>query len=814
LKLRTQGAPPPAVAPPPRVPSAWASNRSTWSRRRNGGSVPPELTIVVPTRNEAGNVGPLIRRIDAALLGMTIEVLFVDDSDDGTAARVAAIGDRAGRKIRIIHRSPAERTGGLAGAVVVGMRSARAQWVCVMDADLQHPPWTIPRLLARAREGQYDLVVASRFCEAGSVGTFCAARRALSRASSVTARAAFPRRLRGVSDPMSGFFLVRRAAVDLDALRPRGFKILLEILGRVPGLRVAEVPFTFGDRHAGETKASLRQGAQFLAQLAEMRVGCLGARIGRFGIVGATGLVVNTALLALIAGRGGVHYVLAAIIATQGSTLWNFVLSERWVFSHDRGRRTFASRMAMYFAVNNAANALRVPVLVLLTSGIGINYLVSNLITLLVLFAGRFSLADRWIWSAGERRAPAQGWNYDIHGIVTVCSDGRLPELERFRIGDQIDDPTIRVRLGRVRAARPDPKTAIEPVIYREVHARGFAIRLDLGERTEILASSLLRHSPHVLYTNVVEPVLRWTFVRCGYALVHGACLSVNGQGFLITAKTDTGKTTTILKTLDAHPHAFLSDDLTIVCPDGRVLTYPKPLTISRHTLHAVRTPLLGRRERLALIVQSRLHSRSGRLFGLLLAKTHLPAATMNALVQWIVPPPKFQIDRLIPDVTVAREARLAGMAVIQRGGVGEQPLGPEEALETLMANCEDAYGFPPYPVIAPFLHSRGTVDLRATEREIVGRALVSAPAMLLRSETMDWCERLGGLFTGAAAGNGSRPSSVAGSHAANGNEHDGAGRADPKGNGAVRPVPRRDRSVPRETQRASGRPAPSVTHR
>ena len=770
---------------------------------------------MVPTRNEAGNVGPLIRLVDAALVGLTIEVVFVDDSEDGTAERIAAIGDRASRRIRIIHRSRDQRTGGLAGAVVAGMRSARGQWVCVMDADLQHPPRTIRRLLARAREGRNDLVVASRFCEGGTVGAFGPTRRALSRASSTTARALFPRRLSGVLDPMSGFFLVRRAALDLDALRPRGFKILLEILGRTPGLRVAEVPFTFGDRHAGETKASLRQGAQFLAQLAELRAGRLGTRIGRFGIVGATGLVVNTALLALIAGPGGVHYVPAAIIATQGSTLWNFLLSERWVFPHDRGRRTFATRMAMYFAVNNAANALRVPVLVLLTSGIGINYLVSNLITLLMLFAGRFTLADLWIWSSDERRVPPCGWNYDIHGIVSLRSDGRLPELERFRVGVQLDDPTIVVRRGRVRAAKSDMETGIEPVVYAELRARGFAIRMDIGERTEILASSLLCRSPHVLYTNVVEPVLRWTFVRRGYALVHGACVSVDGRGFLITAKTDTGKTTTILKsldgTLDGHPQAFLSDDLTIVSPDGRLLTYPKPLTISRHTLHAVRTPLLGRRERLGLIVQSRLHSRSGRLFGLLLAKTHLPAATMNALVQWIVPPPKFQIDRLIPDVTVAQEVRLAGMVVIQRGGLGEQPLGPEEALDTLMANCEDAYGFPPYPVIAPFLYSRGAMDLRETEREIVSRALVSVPTTLLRSETMDWCERLPGLTVVPASNGGGPPSSAAGSPAPNRNLEDRAGgHADPKGNGAVRRVPRNDGSSAGGTRRASGQMAPT----
>ena len=106
-----------------------------------------------------------------------------------------------------------------------------------------------------------------------------------------------------------------------------------------------------------------------------------------------------------------------------------------------------------------------------------------------------------------------------------------------------------------------------------------------MGERIEVIASPLLQRSPHVLYTNVVEPILRWTFASKGYALVHAACFADGDHAFMLTARTDTGKTTTTLKLLDHFPYSFLSDDLTIVCPDGRVLAYPKPLTISRHTV-------------------------------------------------------------------------------------------------------------------------------------------------------------------------------------------------------------------------------------
>ena len=268
----------------------------------------------------------------------------------------------------------------------------------------------------------------------------------------------------------------------------------------------------------------------------------------------------------------------------------------------------------------------------------------------------------------------------------------------------------------------------------------GFGAEIEMGEHhVDVLASPLLRHSPHVLYTNVVEPVLRWSFVERGYALIHAACLAKDGQAVLITARTDTGKTTTALKTLDTQEFAFVSDDLTLISPDGMIMSYPKPLTISRHTLSSVKTPLLNRKERFALIFQSRLHSKSGRLFGMLIAKTGLPAATMNALVQFLVPPPKYQVDRLVPGVQIASEAELAALAIIQREGQSFERLDPDEALGILMDNCEDAYGFPPYPLIEHFFHSRMGKDLKSTEREIVRRALDGVPATLLKSPTRDW---------------------------------------------------------------------------
>jgi len=383
---------------------------------------------------------------------------------------------------------------------------------------------------------------------------------------------------------------------------------------------------------------------------------------------------------------------------------------------------------------------------------------------------------------------------YDIHGIISVVSDAALPELEAFRVHKTIDQPTIRVRIGKPKRSNgyaanghstngystnghtsnghasngsskghssnghvtnvlganghtsnghaPAETTMVSFSEWTGWH--GFSIEITRGNPIEVSASTLLGKSPHVLYTNVVEPILRWTFVERGYALVHGACVACGEDAYLITARTDTGKTTTILRTLDSQPNFdFLSDDLTIISPDGRVLTYPKPLTISRHTLVAVKTPLLSRKERTGLFFQSRLHSRSGRRFGLLLTKSGMPMATTNAVIQRLVPPPKYPVERLVPQVKVTSSAKLAGLIVIERGGSGEVKLAPDEALEILMANCEDSYGFPPYADIKSFLYGSDGFDLRPVERLVVASALSGKPATLIRSETRDWWQRL-----------------------------------------------------------------------
>lgn len=239
-------------------------------REIGGGTLLAGVSVVVPTFDEAGNIGELVDRLARVLDPENSEILIVDDSSDDTAQVASAHGDRVPHHVRVEHRDVA--VGGLSGAVLSGMRRAVHEWVVVMDGDLQHPPEDLPRMLAAGRGRGADIVVASRYRDGGSAGGLDGAlRRVVSTGSTLAARALFPRRLRECTDPMTGFFAVRREALDLASMQPQGFKVLLEVLLR-HRLRLTEIPFTFGTRTAGASKATLANGTAYLRQLVALRV--------------------------------------------------------------------------------------------------------------------------------------------------------------------------------------------------------------------------------------------------------------------------------------------------------------------------------------------------------------------------------------------------------------------------------------------------------------------------------------------------------------------------------------------------------------
>ncbi len=227
-------------------------------------SSPPVLSLIVPTRNEEDNVRHLVERVREACHDVSLECIFVDDSDDGTRAAIDEIAQADSMTVQRIYRDGAERRGGLSTAVIAGMQRASGTYVCVIDSDLQHPPETIPLLLRTVMEENCDLGVGSRYMKGGSsAGLSGIVRTIVSRCSTSLVHLVFPT-TRDTSDPLSGFFVVRNAAITAIPFHPTGFKILLEILVHAPHLNTVDVPFVMAPRHAGESKASIREGFRFL----------------------------------------------------------------------------------------------------------------------------------------------------------------------------------------------------------------------------------------------------------------------------------------------------------------------------------------------------------------------------------------------------------------------------------------------------------------------------------------------------------------------------------------------------------------------
>lgn len=299
-------------------------------------NTPIELAVVIPTCNERSNVAPLIARLDAALGGIAWEAIFVDDdSADGTAAALQAIA-RDDRRIRCLRRVG---RAGLASAVAEGMLSTGAPYIAVMDADLQHDPAVIPAMLQRLRGEDLDVVVASRNLQPGGAGDFAPGRVRLSVWGAWLSRLVTSPNL---SDPMSGFFAVRRAFLeevvyDLTAV---GFKILLDMVASPKRpVRIGEVPYTFGARQSGASKLDVNVELEYLYLLLDKLVGrAIPLRFALFAVVGALGVVLHLFIIWLVHYRAGAPFVEAQIAGTYVAMTMNFLLNNVITFRERRLR--------------------------------------------------------------------------------------------------------------------------------------------------------------------------------------------------------------------------------------------------------------------------------------------------------------------------------------------------------------------------------------------------------------------------------------------------------------------------------------------
>ena len=313
--------------------SSVSADSHEWSCRR-----PIDLSIVVPTFNESDNVRELLKRLAAALGDLKWEIVFVDDdSPDGTAGIVRQVA-RVDPRVRCLERIGRR---GLSSACVEGMLASSAPLLCVMDGDLQHDESRIPAMLALlSADESVDVVVATRYAHGGGVGQWDARRSAMSRVATRMSRILI--RQEEVSDPMSGFFMVRRRVLDgaVRRLSAIGFKILLDILASsTRPLLVREVPFTFRQRFAGESKLDAVVAWDFAMLLADKTVGrFVPVRFLSFVFVGGLGVCVHMAVVFALLRVASLPFQTSQTVATLTAMVFNYSFNNILTYRDQRLR--------------------------------------------------------------------------------------------------------------------------------------------------------------------------------------------------------------------------------------------------------------------------------------------------------------------------------------------------------------------------------------------------------------------------------------------------------------------------------------------
>lgn len=308
----------------------------------------PELSVVIPAYRERDNVLPLLSALEQALPRCDWEAIFVvDDAFDGTEDLVRERAQRDPR-VRVVQRIGRR---GLASACIEGMLASSAPYLAVIDADLQHDETLLPALLERMSAGDADIVVASRYMEGASPGDLAAGRVRASRLASAISRLL----TRDLTDPMSGFFMVRRTFLErvVRRLYGRGFKILLDLIAAARGkARIVEMPYRMRSRLHGESKLGARVIAEFFMLILYHLFGrLLPARFFLFAAVGVTGVAVHLAVLWLLFAFSG-NFLLSQGAATWTAMTSNFFLNNAFTYSDQRlrGRRLWRGLATFYVA--------------------------------------------------------------------------------------------------------------------------------------------------------------------------------------------------------------------------------------------------------------------------------------------------------------------------------------------------------------------------------------------------------------------------------------------------------------------------------
>jgi dolichol-phosphate mannosyltransferase len=357
----------------------------------------PTLGIIVPVLNEAENIAPFLKELESCLAGESWEVIFVDDdSSDGTQQAVSALAKKRAN-VRLLERIGRH---GLASACIEGMCSSLAPYLVVMDADLQHDPGILLKMLNALREGPHNLAIGSRYTEGGGIGEWSKRRRRYSQIATLAGR--FVTHQTDITDPMSGFFMIKSGLFreTVYHLCGKGFKILLDILSSAKSeVRLIEIPYTFRSRLAGESKLSFSIILEFAILLLDKTFGrIVPYRFILFVLVGCLGAILHLAILGSLFLGGHVLFPLAQSIASLVAMILNFTFNNS--FTHRDRRLTgpkFLAGLLSFIGVCSIGAFVNIEIASYFY-GLSVSWWISGLLGALIGSVWNYAVSATLVW--------------------------------------------------------------------------------------------------------------------------------------------------------------------------------------------------------------------------------------------------------------------------------------------------------------------------------------------------------------------------------------------------------------------------------
>ena len=377
------------------------------------------LSLIVPTYNESGNIEKIICILSKILneaLPNNYELIIVDDNSPDRTWEIAQALVSEYPHLRVMRRQ-VER--GLSTAVIRGWQAAEGEVLGVIDGDLQHPPEILLKLLTAIDQGA-DLAVASRHIDEGGVSDWSIVRRFLSRGAQILGLIILPKAISRVSDPMSGYFMVRRSAISGKLMNPLGYKILIEVLGRGDIEQIAEAGYVFQEREQGESKVTWKQYQEYIHHLLRLRfsTGRLErirqrvdfpiGRFVRFIIVGFSGLAIDMGTLYLLYDVLGLGLTRSAIFAAELAIINNFFWNDLWTFGdlskHQRQWRKVLKRLAKFNVICLMGLILKVLLLNALFNGLHLSAYLANFLAIIAITIWNFWINLKLSWRVTETK--------------------------------------------------------------------------------------------------------------------------------------------------------------------------------------------------------------------------------------------------------------------------------------------------------------------------------------------------------------------------------------------------------------------------